>query len=622
MKKRSQLRILFVEDLESDRLLAERELEKQGINFISRCVETAKTFIKELEDYNPDIIISDYSMPAFDGMSALKIALEKKPDIPFIIFTGSMNEDTAVECMKTGADDYIIKENLSRLVPAMNSALEKKAALRAKKEAEKELIKSEKFKNALIESSPLAIYSVDIKGNVVTWNISAEKMFGWKAEEVTGKPLPTIQEGSKDNFNTWQNYVLAGDSFTGKEVLCIKKDGSSFNASLSAAPINNDYDEIIGIISYVEDITEKKKSKELIQNQNELLQILFDNIPVMLSKYNPADDSIWFNKEYVEKLGWTVEDSKTVNLMEKCFPDPEYRNMVEEFTVKAEPGWKEFRMYTKSGKILHTIWSNIYLHDGTRVGIGLDISDRKQYEQELIKAKEEAELADKLKSEFLAQMSHEIRTPINVVIGNHNLLRDFLPEDLIKANKEIFDAVESASRRIIRTIDLILNMSEIQTGSYKPEFSEIDLDSQIFHRLKAEFKQTASLKKLDYRYQNELKGEKVKADEYSVLQIFSNLIDNAIKYTNKGSVLIKVYKKSENEIAVDITDTGIGMSEEFQKKLFSPFVQEDTGYTRKFEGTGLGLALVKNYCELNNARVEVESEKNKGSTFRVIFPMK
>jgi len=108
-------------------------------------------------------------------------------------------------------------------------------------------------------------------------------------------------------------------------------------------------------------------------------------------------------------------------------------------------------------------------------------------------------------------------------------------------------------------------------------------------------------------------------DEYSVSQIFANLIDNALKYTKVGKVKIVLGRNANNNLFVDVSDTGIGMSEDFKAKLFKPFSQEETGYTRKFEGNGLGLALVKNYCQINNASIEVKSEKWKGTSFKIVF---
>jgi PAS domain S-box-containing protein len=252
-------------------------------------------------------------------------------------------------------------------------------------------------------------------------------------------------------------------------------------------------------------------------------------------------------------------------------------------------------------------------------GMYVDLTQRKKIEEEMKIAKELAEQSDKLKTEFLAQMSHEIRTPINVITSNVSFIKDELSDKIDSENLDCFKSIEYASKRIIRTIDLILNVSELQTSAYKPLLGKVDINSQVLKELFNEYYRTAKYKGIDLIYKIETKKPTVVADKYCVTQIFANLIDNAIKYTKKGKVEILLTNNSIGEIVVEIKDTGIGISKEFLPHLFDPFVQEEQGYTRSYEGNGLGLALVKNYCAINNASIQVESEKNVGSTFRVIF---
>lgn len=248
-----------------------------------------------------------------------------------------------------------------------------------------------------------------------------------------------------------------------------------------------------------------------------------------------------------------------------------------------------------------------------------EIEERKKIEQELIAAKDKAEASEKLKSEFLAQMSHEIRSPIHTILNFTELIKEQLNNSENVIIKESFNSIEKAGDRIVRTIDLILNMSEIQAGTYECIYKEIDLNENILKRLYPEFLYKAKKKNLDLILEIKKEELKVLVDEYSATQIFVNLIDNAIKYTFEGKVEIISFLTENNKAAVKISDTGIGISEEFLPKLFTAFFQEQRGYTRAFEGNGLGLALVKKYCELNNAEIFVESKKNVGSTFTVIF---
>ncbi len=248
-----------------------------------------------------------------------------------------------------------------------------------------------------------------------------------------------------------------------------------------------------------------------------------------------------------------------------------------------------------------------------------DIVERKKIEQELKNAVERVEKSEKIKSDFLAQMSHEIRTPINTILSFSSLIKDELSQHADEELSYGFSGIQSAGNRLIRTIDLILNMSDIQLGIHEYIPKEIDICNDIIENLIIEYKIQLSEKKLDINYFNKTTDTKIIADSYTVNQIFANLLHNAIKYTLKGSITIECNRNSKNEFMVSIIDTGVGISEEYFPKLFEEFTQEDEGYTRKFEGNGLGLALVKKYCDLNNAEIIVESKKGEGSKFTVIF---
>ncbi len=242
-----------------------------------------------------------------------------------------------------------------------------------------------------------------------------------------------------------------------------------------------------------------------------------------------------------------------------------------------------------------------------------------QSNKNLIVAKEEAEKSDRLKSEFLAQMSHEIRTPIHILMSYSNLIRDEIEEQVDEDLRSNFNAIDDAGKRIIRTTDLILNMSEIATGTYEYSENTFDLYDNILKSIYEEFKLLAGEKKLGLNLIKETDNTTITADKYSIYQVFTNLIENAIKYTISGKIDIIIYTYDNGKLSVTVADTGIGIAKEYIPNLFKPFMQEDQGYSRRFEGNGLGLALVKNYCDLNQAAISVESKKGQGSRFTVTF---
>lgn len=249
---------------------------------------------------------------------------------------------------------------------------------------------------------------------------------------------------------------------------------------------------------------------------------------------------------------------------------------------------------------------------------------RNENKLQLINAIERAENADrsdKLKSEFLAQMSHEIRTPLNSILSFTSILKQEFEDKLTDDLKTTFSVISNAGMRIIRTVDLILNMSELQTGIYQYEVSDFDVHEDVIIPLYEVFSQRAKQKNIKMNINNCCSSTIIKADRYSVEQIFNNLLDNAVNYTEKGNIEITLRRNVNSALVAEVRDTGIGISTNYMPKIFEPFTQEDQGYTRKYEGNGLGLAVIKKYCDLNNITIQIESRKGIGSKFTITFPV-
>ncbi len=255
----------------------------------------------------------------------------------------------------------------------------------------------------------------------------------------------------------------------------------------------------------------------------------------------------------------------------------------------------------------------------TLTQLNAEVEVRKKKEEELEKSMRKVEAANKLKSEFLAQISHEVRTPINIIVSHISLFKmelgDEVPEDL----EYSIQAISRASNRLIRTIELIVNAADIHTGSYEPHYNTWDIYDQILRKLFYDFIPQAEAKKIALTMEEPQGETKAYVDEYSVRHIFINLLDNAIKYTNNGKISVKIYRNEEDKLTVKISDTGIGIDEKYIPYLFEIFSQEHSGYTRKYDGNGLGLTLVKAYCDINNIEIKLDTKKNEGTTFTLIF---
>ncbi|HET55109.1 MAG TPA: HAMP domain-containing histidine kinase [Ignavibacteria bacterium] len=247
-----------------------------------------------------------------------------------------------------------------------------------------------------------------------------------------------------------------------------------------------------------------------------------------------------------------------------------------------------------------------------------DISEMKEREKELKQIAEEAQKVEQLKSQFLAQMSHEIRSPLHAMMIAINLLEEELTVDENDTNSNYFMVIKSASRRIIKTVDLILNSAELTSNLYKPIFKEVDIRT-ILSQLAAEYKNTAGGKGIELRLKTLTKHSKTIGDEYSLTQIFSNLIDNAIKFTMEGKIDLVLRRDSEFNLIVEIIDTGVGISRDYLPKIFAEFTQQENGYNRGYEGTGLGMAVVKKFCDLNDIDICIESSVGTGTIVSLTF---
>jgi signal transduction histidine kinase len=249
---------------------------------------------------------------------------------------------------------------------------------------------------------------------------------------------------------------------------------------------------------------------------------------------------------------------------------------------------------------------------------GRDITKLKEAEDDLKFALVQAEKAKRLKEEFLSRISHEIRSPLVAIQGYSELIKNELEGEFSPEFRQIFQSIENNSKRLYRTVDLILNMSQVYTTSYESNFKVINI-YKIIDEVFMNFSSFADEKNINYKFISNI-GENIQivGDEYSIKQIYDNVIDNAFKYTAKGEVKITL-DKINGKIKTIIQDTGRGMSNDFIEQLFQPFTQEFSGYTRLYDGAGVGLALVKNFVELNKGEIVVKSNLGEGTKFTISF---
>ncbi len=267
----------------------------------------------------------------------------------------------------------------------------------------------------------------------------------------------------------------------------------------------------------------------------------------------------------------------------------------------------------------HFLWSAFFLENQNLLHYyATDITNLKNTEIELIAAKERALKNEEVKTLFLANMSHEIRTPLNSILGFTELIEEKVKDNLDENLKAYFETIYMSGQRLWQTVHHILDISQIETGTFELKTETIDL-GKIIKDLGVSFKSAAIAKNLELKISVPEVDINIVSDEYCATQAITNLIDNGIKYTNSGHVSL-VTELIDGAVKITISDTGIGMSKEYQDHMFNVFSQESTGYTKNFQGMGLGLALAHRYLTLINGRIHFESKQDVGSTFIVHFP--
>jgi signal transduction histidine kinase len=251
-------------------------------------------------------------------------------------------------------------------------------------------------------------------------------------------------------------------------------------------------------------------------------------------------------------------------------------------------------------------------------GVNQMASSIEHTQQELKHARDNALQASRVKSEFLANMSHEIRTPLNVVLGYTDVLADEIDAGDNDDMKEHLDAIRRAGKRLNRTIQGILDFSKIEARAFELRPQSVKLAAVLEHHLQ-DIRILAEQKNLKLRCVIDEPDATVLCDEYCLSGALTNLLQNAIKFTEQGSVTAKLFRGVDGFLKISVADTGIGIEQSYLTRIFEPFSQEQSGYTRAFEGNGLGLALTRSYLQMNGASVGVQSQKGSGSTFTISF---
>ncbi|WP_051533883.1 MASE3 domain-containing protein [Desulfitibacter alkalitolerans] len=469
--------------------------------------------------------------------------------------------------------------------------------------------------NSAVEHSPAIVVITDSKGSIEYVNSKFTEITGYKSEEVLGENPRILKSGrsKKEDYQELWETITAGREWRG-EFLNKKKDGELYWEHASISSISNSQGEITHFVAVKEDITEHKHSEELLKRY----QLLSNNARDIILFIASNGEILEANKAAVEAYGYEYEELIKHKIQDlRCDDDTFIRSQMQGAsergilmeTVHRRKDGTTFPVEVSSQ-------SMICGDDHILLSIVRDITKRKEIENELKKAKEAAETANRAKSEFLANMSHEIRTPMNAIMGMTDLVLD---GELEPNQRERLTIVKKASVALLRIVNDILDFSKIEAGKLDLESVDFDvkgLTRQVIETFSARAREKSL--KLDC-YVDPRIPVMVTGDPIRLQQVLNNLIDNAIKFTDAGRVYIKVsveeLVESSISLKFDISDTGIGIPEEKKHLLFKSFSQVDGSSTRRFGGTGLGLAISKKLVEMMGGSITYTSELGVGSTF-------
>jgi PAS domain S-box-containing protein len=504
------------------------------------------------------------------------------------------------------------------------------AAKSAKDEVERQRLQSDTMLGTLSDG----VYATDMQGNITFINAAAEQLLGWKSEELVGQQAhPAIHHTKPDggHYPREECPLIAvlseGVSLDGEDHF-VDRNNQCFPVSYRSKPLLLD-GKVVGSLVSFQDISERQANESRIRLQQAALQEIGQGIFIASADATQDGPSIeYVNPAFTEITGYAPQEVLGHRTAMLGAPEERTEKLSQRYAdLMAGKGFTaELNYSRKDGTLYAAELHYSPVHDETGhithcIGLLTDIGPRKEAERSLRNARDQALENSRLKSEFLSNMSHEIRTPMNGIIGMTDLLLD---TQLDGEQRDFTQVVRDSANALLTIINDILDFSKIEAGKLEIDTTDF-LPVQVVEGT-VELLQAKAREKLIplTSFVDPALPRALRSDPTRLRQILLNLIGNAIKFTDSGSVEISLVGETvagQAMIRLEVKDTGIGMSQATQAKLFQSFTQADSSTTRKYGGTGLGLAISRQLVELMGGQIGVTSKLGEGSTFWFRLPM-
>src|SRR3954471_17863848 len=635
MKK--EIQILVVEDMPADVVLINHELRKGGLRFRVQRVTTEKELVRALESGLPDIILSDHGLPQFDGFSALAVAQQRCPDVPFLFVTGSLGEEVAIESLRKGATDYVLKSRLETLVPAVLRALRLAEERRRRREAEQALAESEDHFRTLVESvKDYAIFMLDAEGHVATWNTGVEVIIGYRAEEILGRSYDCLYPQVDINQGLPARALDAARRHdrTELEGWRLRRDGSRFLASTVITALRHNDGRLRGFAVILRDETERRRAAEdLRQSAARHTAIVESAIDAILSidhegvvrEWNSAAERL-FQYPREDAVGRKIDTLIAAPALMALYQQGLAQYLVTgvgsligrpiEMTARRADG-SEFvielgiaRIAGSNPALYSCVIRDVTAHKAAVAEVG---RLNAELEQRVRDRTAELETANNELESFSYSVSHDLRAPLRHIGGFVGMLQARAEASLDAESKELLKGIANAADRMSRLIEALLTFS--RTGRADLKRSRVSLDELVLS-VKGEVQAEAGRRRIDWRIEA---MPAVDGDPELLRQVLVNLLANAVKYTRPRSVpRIEIGAKREEGMVIGhVRDNGVGFDPRYMDKLFSVFQRLHPA--SEFEGTGIGLATVRLIIQRHGGRARAESAPPRGPAF--YFPL-